>query len=153
MKTYKEFIKLLNEEKQTSYFQTSLGSVYKVHDDGTTTRNKSVHNVPGHEGDEGLKKRSHKTVYLHPDHMGAVHGMAALGVDSRRVVIDKGHIASVTRSKGVWGKSPSHGPHPYSEKPIMGYHPIELWDKKNDIPNGIDSYSEVHPGNVITRMQ
>jgi hypothetical protein len=132
-------------------FTTSKGSTYQVHEDGTTTRDKAARSDVGHEGDSGPKERSAKTVYLDKD---AINGMA-VPQDTRWRVIDHGDgtmsLATWNDARKDWGISPGSRNIPYSEKPAIGLHPLEVWKPENI--KGLTAYKGMHRGNEITEVR
>jgi hypothetical protein len=133
-------------------FTTARGSTYVVHDDGTTTRNKSHH--PEHDaerpGDVGEKERSTKTWYVSPE------GIAALnpaGLESKWRVVDMGDgtlSLATLRGDGRWGISPSAKNVPVSSDPQVGLQPFEVWEPSELY--GRAAYGGAHPGNAITEI-
>lgn len=137
-------------------FKTAKGSVYELHSDGTTTRNKAARSDAGHEGDHGLKPRSVKTVYLDTADMASslsAAGLSGLGPKGARVIIKDGKASLLTWNEkaGKWGRSPSGKDVPFSTEPGVGKAPLELWKPAKDVP-GYEAYSGMHAGNLITEM-
>lgn len=131
-------------------FTTAKGSTYEVGPDGTTVRNKAARPDIGHEGDEGLKPASEKTVYVEPDAAAAL----SLPEGSRWRVIDHGDgtISLATQNAdGGWGISPSARNVPVADNPAAGLMPIELWGKGEVY--GRDAYNKAHFGNEITEVR
>lgn len=136
-------------------FQTSKGSEYAVNDDGTTVRNKSFHPEHGVK-DQGLKPRSEKTLYVEkPEDAAALSsaGLQGLGPHGARVVIKNGKASLLTWNikENRWGISPGSRDIAVTAEPQLGYAPLELWKKTDDIP-GYEAYSNMHAGNAITRL-
>lgn len=136
-------------------FRTALGSTYEVHANGTTTRTKSVHDVPGHEGDFGRKTQSERTVYV-PNAMASAlsaAGVHGLGPQGSRLVIHDGRATLLTWNarEGRWGAAPSGRDIPIQEAPAVGLHPLELWGRTDDIP-GAEAYRSQHAGNAIVEI-
>ena len=105
--------------------KTEKGSTYQIHDDGTTTRTKAAR--PEHPGDEGVKPRSARTVYVIPQNANA---LAPPQGSVRFFDHGDGTMSVLTRGKdGNWGYSATQRKVPYSETPQVGLHPLELWDK------------------------
>lgn len=139
-------------------FQTSMGSSYVVHPDGTTTRTKKLR--PEHPGDEGLKERSTKTVYLTQDQANRL----APPMGSARIVEhNDGTLSLATRAegdKGKWGISPTQKNVPYVVHPEKDLIPLELWRKPDSPDKKIISqwigntpvYTEHHFGNRIVEV-
>jgi hypothetical protein len=135
-------------------FTTALGSTYEVHEDGTTTRTKSLH--PGHEAtDVGRKAQSAKTIYVDPAVASNLSGAGVTehgGKGFRLALRDgKAWLLSWNRDQDRWGVAPSAREIPYSEKPEVGRAPIEAWNKADDVP-GFEAYSRQHAGNPITEV-
>ncbi|MCA1490098.1 PLxRFG domain-containing protein [Ensifer sp. NBAIM29] len=137
-----------------STFKTAKGSVYQVHADGTTTRDKAARNDPGHEGDSGRKPRTAKTVYVETN-AGALSaaGLQGLGAKGARVAIKNGKATLVTwnNAGNGWGASEGSRDIPIHAEPAVGRYPLELWDKADDVP-GYEAYSRMHAGNKITEL-
>ncbi|YP_010115339.1 DarB-like antirestriction [Sinorhizobium phage PBC5] len=135
-------------------FKTAKGSVYQVHADGTTTRDKAARNDPGHEGDSGRKPRTAKTVYVDANAaMLSAAGLSGLGPKGARVAIKDGKATLVTWNKAGngWGTTDDSRDIPIHAEPAVGRYPLELWDKADDVP-GYEAYSRMHAGNPITEM-
>ena len=129
-------------------FSTAKGSTYVLHDDGTTTRNKAPR--PEHPGDEGLKERSTKTVYLTQQEANALGTPS----DTHWRVIDHGDgtLSIATEdADGKWGISPSQRNIKVSDIPSAGAIPLELW--KEGTTQGVRSFGEAHFGNPITEIR
>lgn len=139
------------QERLLGTFKTSKGSVYQVHGDGTTSRDKAARNDPGHEGDSGKKARSVKTIYI--DNAG--WGLAP-GLDFRVVDLGNNKASLVWRNKdGQFGGVEDTLNIPYSTTPKVGLHPIELWNEQDHVDNrplspGVRVFKKMHPGNPIT---
>lgn len=137
-------------------FQTSKGSIYQIHDDGTTTRDKAVRDQPGHEGDAGPKEKSARTVYVDtPDGAASLSaaGLQNLGPKGARVIIDGDRASLLTWNEkgGGWGISPSSKDVPISTEPGIGKAPLELWGAATDVA-GHEAYSNMHAGNEIVSI-
>lgn len=147
----------LGEPGKPLSFKTAKGSTYEIHDDGTTTRNKAPRPDAGHEGDQGLKPRSTKTVYVDtPDRASSLSaaGLNGLGPKGARVVIRDGKASLLTwnEKEGRWGRSLSGTDVPVSDVPAVGKAPLELWDPKEDV-QGHQAYGNMHAGNAITEIE
>jgi hypothetical protein len=129
-------------------FKTGKGSIYELHEDGTTTRNKAARSDLGHEGDSGPKPRSSKTVYIIKD------ARVFNPPDSAKWrVVDHGNgtmSLAVQNTDGRWGISPESRNIKFETVPRIGLQPLELW--KPDTLNGLPAYRGVHPGNAITEL-
>jgi hypothetical protein len=130
-----------------SSFKTSKGSEYTVNQDGTTVRNKSAH--PEHPGDEGVKPKSEKTVYLTKDQMDKLSLVQATpGNENNHFVIahtkdGKVGVGILTKDgKGDHGKVAPNTTVTPSTTPAVGLYPLETW---NDGRNH-------HFGNQITEV-
>lgn len=139
-----------------SGFTTSKGSTYRLHGDGTTTRNKSLHQ--GHDAtDVGPKERSVRTIYLDEEPSGL--SSAGLTPSPRsRVVFRDGKVARVTWSEKEkrWGIPGGDDPldagfRPYHTEPAVGRYPLELWSPRGDMAD--EAYSGMHAGNKITQVE
>lgn len=138
-------------------YTTSKGSIYDVHEDGTTTRNKAARSDAGHEGDSGLKDRSAKTVYVDSPEAAAslsAAGLQGLGSKGARVIIRDGKASLLTwnDAEGKWGVAPSGKDVPISNVPAIGKSPLELWKRADDV-NGHEAYRGMHAGNEITEIR
>lgn len=134
-------------------FTTAKGSTYEVMDDGTTVRTKAARNTPGHEGDYGKKPRTEKTVYVKGNaSVLSAAGVTNLGPQGARVIIyDNGRLASLLTwniKDNRWGISPSEKDIEIFNTPQIGYSPLELWKKTDDI-EGFEAYRGMHAGNKI----
>lgn len=139
------------------YYRTAQGSLYAVNPKtGQTIRVKSNHAGVGHDAsDVGLKTPSAKTVYVDPKIASALSTAGMTGPDGKppkaRVVIHNGKATLLTKNAktGQWGSAPSGTNIPVSDKPSKGLAPLELWQKRDDIP-GHEAYGGMHAGNAIT---
>lgn len=128
-------------------FVTSKGSEYTVHEDGTTTRNKSIH--PEHPGDEGVKPRSSETFYVTPEQALQLAEVQAQGQKTR--------LAKT--ADGEWGMQYTEGPNAGkferrtvtrpSLKPAVGLQPVEVWYGQNK-PHFGNEITEVKTGSTET---
>jgi N12 class adenine-specific DNA methylase/predicted RNA methylase len=137
-----------------SRFTTAKGSVYEVHQDGTTVRTKAARNDPGHEGDSGLKPRTAKTVYVDANaSVLSTAGMSGIGSKGSRVIIKDGKASLLTwnEAQNRWGVMPDGRDVPVHDQPAVGRFPLELWQPASDV-NGYEAYSRMHAGNAITEM-
>lgn len=139
--------------RQPTTFKTEKGSTY-VLDGQSTTRNKAARDLPGHEGDSGIKKASARTVYF--DKSAAAlsgAGMANLGSKGSRLVIKDGKASFLTWNDkaGRWGAAPSARDIPFHAEPAVGRFPLELWSAQHDVP-GHEAYSSQHAGNRIVEI-
>lgn len=136
-------------------YTTAKGSVYDLHEDGTTTRNKAARPDAGHEGDSGLKPRSERTVYVDDDaSILSAAGLSNVGDKGARLIVKDGKASLVTwnEAEGKWGVAPSSRDIPVYDEPAVGRHPLEMWDKRDDVP-GYDAYANQHAGNKITELR
>jgi hypothetical protein len=125
-------------------FTTAKGSIYEVHDDGTTTRDKSFHPEHG-EADQGPQPRSEETVYVSSADADKLGQIQANG--------PKAIIASPTGMPEMRGVKYLEGPNAgkfesrttvkVQTEPAVGLTPVELW-------NGGE---RVHFGNEITSVE
>lgn len=128
-------------------FVTSKGSEYTVHEDGTTTRNKSVH--PEHPGDEGVKPRSSETFYVTPEQALQLAEVQAQGQKTR--------LAKT--ADGEWGMQYTEGPNAGkferrtvtrpALQPAVGLQPVEVWYGQNK-PHFGNEITEVKTGSTET---
>ena len=126
-------------------FKTSKGSTYEVHDDGSTTRNKSYH--PEHGGDEGIKPKSQKTIYVDTEDVGKLGLMQTQGWEEGSfpyLNVDKklGKVAVSVFGGEKHNTYDKNSLIDFSTEPEVGKTPIEVWD------NG----KNVHFGNPITEV-
>lgn len=137
-------------------FTTAKGSTYEVHDDGTTTRNKSYHPEHGPE-DVGLKARSARTIYVNSAEdasnlSGA--GLSGVGPKGFRLVTRDGKATLVWENQnGQWGTAASSRDIPFTTEPDVGKFPVEMWSPKDDVPGFAEAYSNQHGGNAITEVR
>lgn len=141
-------------------FETSQGSVYTVHEDGTTTRNKSLHQ--GHDpNDVGVKDRSHVTIYVDPAHASDLSGAGLItppGHKGFRLVIHgdkdggKATLLGWNTKEKRWGIAPGGADVPYTTIPQIGKSPVEGWKLTKDVLPGHDGYRSQHAGNPITKL-
>ena len=77
-------------------FETSKGSTYVQHADGTTTRNKSYHPEHG-AADVGIKPKSSATFYVRPEDINRLDIVQARGKKFKDTIADVGqnHIGVV----------------------------------------------------------
>lgn len=125
-------------------FRTAKGSAYEVHEDGTTTRNKSYHPEHG-ETDQGPQPRSEQTFYVTPEDAQKLGEIQSQGGGRR--IIDV--LPGAPNMRGIrYLEGPDTGKferrtvvNAHSE-PAPGLTPVELW-------NG---GSRIHFGNPITEV-
>ncbi len=131
-------------------FTTAKGSIYQVHADGTTTRNKAFR--PEHGADEqGLQPTTERTLYVTDDDARAL----ATPEGSWRVFEhDDGSLSLITqRQDGQWGVSPSSKNIAAALQPAVGLTPIELWKIDETITGKKGkAYRRVHFGNEIVSI-
>lgn len=124
-------------------FVTAKGSTYRVHEDGTTSRNKSFH--PEHGAlDQGPQPRSQATVYVNSANAIKLAEFQAQGGPK---------VALARTSDGRWGVKYLDGKDAgkferrtvvsTSPQPAVGLTPVEIWN------NG----ERVHFGNEITEVR
>ena len=121
------------------------GSYYQVHDDGTTTRNKTPR--PEDPSDYGPKPQSAKTVYVTPENMRHL-GLPQSGW--RMIDHGDGTMSLATLHQGQVGIPATSRNIPVHDTPAVGLHPLELWDKSQ--VKGQDAYAKAHMGNDITTL-
>lgn len=141
------------ESPPVSTYTTGKGSVYFVHEDGTTTRHKAARADAGHEGDSGWKSQTEKTIYVDTDIAPALSaaGVQNIGDKGARLVIRDGVASLLTWNEraGRWGVSPESKNIPFTTVPEVGKSPLELWRRVDDVP-GYEAYANQHAGNKIT---
>jgi hypothetical protein len=145
------------KQSGTKFFRTAKGSLYAVHPKtGQTIRVKSDHTKQGHDAkDVGIKGGSHKTVYVPKDKAAALSTAGLSGPDGKvraRVSIKDGKATLITHDPKTnkWGSTKSGTGVTISHEPGAGLAPLELWDKKGDVPGHEDAYGTMHAGNEIT---
>jgi hypothetical protein len=133
-------------------FTTAKGSTYEVRSDGTTIRNKAARTDVGHEGDEGIKPASAKTVYMDVEEANKI---APPSGKWRMLDDGSGKISiSLWNEKAkAWGvpyeATQKAG---YDTMPSVGKMPVELWQPAN-LGHDTTSYNKIHFGNKITEVQ
>lgn len=135
-------------------FQTSKGSQYTVHEDGTTSRNKAARSDPGHDGDSGQKARTAKTIYL-DSNSGELSSAGLQGaIKDWRVALKDGHAVLLGRNPqtGDWGISGGGKGVKFHDEPAVGRFPLELWNRSDDA-RGLEGYAKMHAGNQITTVK
>jgi len=131
-------------------FETAKGSQYSLFDDGTTQRNKAPR--PEHPGDQGVKERTARTIYVDGD----ASRLSAAGVENikgARVIIDDDGTASLVWENPITGKlgaSPSSAKIKFYNEPAVGRSPLELWGPTDVF--GREGYSGMHAGNKIVKI-
>ena len=135
-------------DQPTSTYQTAKGSRYQVFPDGTTVRDKAAR--PEHPGDQGIKDRTERTVYLDMD---GARALAPPNSATWRVIDHGDGTASLAtrRDDGRWGISQSARNIPFTTEPAVGRVPLELWGR--EAVNGLPGYGKAHFGNPITAVQ
>lgn len=129
-------------------FKTAKGSVYQVHEDGTTTRNKAYRPEHG-DAEQGIQPRSAKTVYVDPEQLKRL----APPVSGWRIMAEPDGTYSLMTDNNTpvgWGYSPSGKNVPVETEPRPGLMPMELW--KPETIAGRTMYGGMHPGNAITSV-
>lgn len=119
-------------------FRTALGSTYRVHEDGSTTRDKAPR--PENPDDAGPQPRSGVTFYVTPEQGNVLAEVQAQGGAPR--------VISLHERTGKIGMRYTAGPHAgkferrtlvdFQQQPSVGMLPVEVW------PDG-----RVHFGNEI----
>lgn len=130
------------EAKTQVTFKTAKGSSYRVHEDGTTTRDKAARIDIGHEGQQGTQPRSGATFYVTPEQAKLLGEIQAHGV--KKIVAQ--------HSDGSWGIKYLEGPSAGKFErrtmvkpetaPRKGLIPVEVWK----------GGSSVHFGNEIIEV-
>jgi hypothetical protein len=131
------------EPRVTGGFTTAKGSTYKVHEDGTTTRDKAYRPEHG-AAEQGPQPRSDRTFYVSEGDVNK------LGEFQTRGGPDK---VLAQHSSGAWGVKYTSGPGAgkferrtmtqVSEHPTVGAIPVEVWQDGK----------RVHFGNKITKVE
>lgn len=124
-------------------FTTAKGSTYIIHEDGTTTRNKSFHPEHG-EADQGVQPRSEKTFYVSPEDADKLSLFQTQGgKKSIEPVGTDGHWGVKYLDGKDAGKFEKRTVVKPSETPETGTTPVEIF-------NGGKT---VHFGNPITEVR
>lgn len=131
-----------NQPSDQDAFTTSKGSTYTLHDDGTTTRDKSFHPEHG-EQDQGPQPRSQATIFVTADDANKLGEIQTQGGASKTLA---------QRSDGSWGVKYADGPDAGKFErrtvvtpqtgPAVGLTPVEIWNDGKT----------VHFGNEITSV-
>lgn len=147
------------KEGKESGFITEKGSKYLLVGN-STIRDKAARDLPGHEGDSGIKPKSSVTLYF-KENSADLSSVGLSDVADQAVIIAKteqGMRATlVTKSSvdGKWGWTPSGKDIEFSTTPQLGYYPLELWHPlapPKNYPNAVSAYKRMHAGNKIVRM-
>jgi hypothetical protein len=138
-------------------FTTSKGSTYQLHENGTTTRNKSYHPEHGVK-DQGVQPQSEATFYVSSADAMKLGEIQALGGPARI-------LAQPTSVTGHWGVKYLEGPSAgkferrtvvkVETEPAVGLTPVEIFKggARVHFGNEITSISATSPGVVApTRM-
>lgn len=128
-----------------SGFKTAKGSTYDLHEDGTTTRNKSLH--AGHDPkDVGLKPRSERTLYVDPEFAREIGMWNTSSSGHKRIVVRGDELLMTSRNlaSGKQGLDKTINSAKFSTSPTIGSAPVELWK------SGAEGFAGNHPGNPIT---
>lgn len=143
------FTTVTSVDTKVSSFRTAKGSTYEVRADGTTVRNKALRNDPGHEGDQGIKPASVKTVYLTEE---AANRLAPPQGQFRIIDHGDGTLSTATPSgkSFQWGISDTQRNVKYSTEPSVGSTPLELWGQGS--LKGQTSFNNLHFGNKIIEV-
>lgn len=131
-------------------FETAKGSQYFVFEDGTTQRNKAPR--PEHPGDQGVKERTARTIYVDGD-ASRLSAAGVTGMEGARVIIDDDGTASLVWKNpqtGQLGSSPISSKIKFYTEPAIGRSPLELWNKTEVA--GREGYSGMHAGNKIVKL-
>lgn len=156
-KTAEEGIKIQREKEETPFneleakppelketeFRTSKGSVYTVHPDGTTTRNKAERSE--HPGEKGIQKTSQNTYYVKNKDVNKLAPQQATHPKGVKTRIDRAtpeELAVFYIGGPNDGRLIASSQVPFSYQPQVGYSPIETWKDGED----------VHFGNEITAI-
>jgi hypothetical protein len=135
-------------------FKTSKGSTYQVHEDGTTTRNKSFH--AEHGGDEGVKPRSQRTVYVDKNEVSKLSLVQTKGwkegeypymtfdEPSSQIAVGVNKNGKKTYDKDSVVK--------FSTEPEVGKIPVEIWEDGKGVHFG-NEITEVNQENKGTKQQ
>lgn len=151
---YEPLLKLPDVE---SVFRTERGSTYAYQLDAngqpTTIRNRS--GAQHRDTTTGLQPRSGRTVFVAPEHVGKLGIFQNPDMATRFVpVIQDGKPTGYARLE----LTEDYGPRkagstlatvPYTTKPDVGMHPVEVW--RSESPIG-DSGRGIHFGNKITEV-
>jgi diguanylate cyclase (GGDEF)-like protein len=120
-------------------FRTSKGSLYEVHPDGTTTRDKAYRPEHGPE-EQGAQPRSQTTLYLKPDDVARLGEIQARGEARAVHPLPDGRWAVRYLDGNDAGKFERRTVVTPESEPAVGLTPVELWEDGR----------VVHFGNQIT---
>ena len=109
-------------------FTTAKGSTYRVHEDGTTTRDKAARKE--HPGESGLQEQSQRTFYVSATDAVKLGEFQAQG-DAQKTIEPvpgmPGHIGMRYRTGKSAGKFERRTVVPFSRDPTVGMTPVETW--------------------------
>lgn len=132
-------------------YTTAKGSTYEVHEDGTTTRNKSFHPEHGAE-DQGPQPRSEATFYTTPDHAQELGLFQTQGGAGKTIQLRDDGTAGVRYSDGKdAGKFERRTVAEVQRTPAVGLIPVEIWNggKRVHFGNPITEVRTAQPENAI----
>lgn len=122
-------------------FETSKGSTYQVHEDGSTTRIKAAR--VEHPGEEGLQPKSEKTWYVTPEDSVKLGEFQTTGADKKIVELPNGQLGVQYLTGKDAGKIEKRTLVDFSKEPAEGLIPVESWD------DGV----KIHFGNPIIKIE
>ncbi len=124
-------------------FRTAKGSVYQLHDDATTTRDKAYR--PEHGVDEqGIQPRSEKTIYVSSEDANKLGEFQARGGGARAVApLGDGRWGVKYLDGKDAGKFEKRTVIEPKDEPAVGLTPVEIWK----------GGERVHFGNEITEVK
>jgi hypothetical protein len=123
-------------------FTTAKGSVYKVNEDGTTTRDKAFR--PEHGGaEQGPQPTSERTFYVTPEDANKLGEFQTRGAGSKSIsAVDAGRVGVRYEEGKDAGKFEKRTVVGVQSSPSLGLVPVELWE----------GGKKVHFGNEITEV-
>jgi hypothetical protein len=130
-----------NPEVPPGGYRTAKGSVYQVHEDGTTTRFKTYHPEHG-VADQGLQPRSEATVYVNAEDVNKLGEFQAIGPTKAVAPLGDGRWGVKYLEGKDAGKFEARTVVTPETKPAVGLTPVEVFD----------SGKQVHFGNEITEV-
>lgn len=128
-------------EGKPQTFETSKGSIYQVHEDGSTTRTKAAR--AEHPGEEGLQPKSEKTWFVTPENSVKLGEFQTKGADKKIVELPNGQLGVQYLSGKDEGKIEHRTLVDFSKKPKKGFIPIESWEEGK----------KIHFGNQIVNIE
>lgn len=127
-------------------FTTAKGSVYKVHEDGTTSRNKAAR--PEHK-DSGMQARSHTTFYVKNEDANKLALFQTQGDKKAIVEVSKGRFGVKYLEGKDAGKVERNTVVRPASSPQKGWTPVELWNDGTRVHFGNPISEITHTGSAV----